>query len=527
MVYLLQKQNSLAQEVLNCTTVQQCSLGVLFLNIGALLAPGYSAKEPPDYWRRLFWSKMEKRIRRLQRRRLLHLNRLQWETTPPAAIPQAEEMTIGLHADVQSASGAWGGQIRVWRAYAKAQRHRFLVDQEAHFTGKVFAKYLGLFWASSSREEDGFWLQHRYLQPTDVALTVPSMSFSLASMDTALLKQLVIFTQPPGYWDSLEALGAALKQSEWLVWIDFDLTISPCCYDSFSMTELIQGSPHIVVRDSPHEDYHHHCANAGFLVVRNTAIGRLFIDLAREKRVWPALPYGYQSALAESLLEILGLEQKARGLPGYSSECLGHITIGRPQGDSSYANYCRCWRQQLDRLAGPDRSNSRWVQFLQPRGGPEVGLLLASYFLHRSSHTASRGAGFLPLQSWSRAKHRRYVEAWLRDEEAFGGPCALLPLLLHWASLPHRPALIYEFLSFRFQALNLEVLVNGSAEHLDAAYRLAAEQGRSGWQNFLKKFPREVTAHWDTGKEGACNLGSERLWRMGGWNAGSRSTAIE
>ena len=142
----------------------------------------------------------------------------------------------------------------------------------------------------------------------------------------------VIFTQPPGYWDSLEALGAALKQSEWLVWIDFDLTlpgagawptlflflfalwwlrgfsfqkentpefpfpkstyqsswesltlrISPCCYDSFSMTELIQGSPHIVVRDSPHEDYHHHCANAGFLVVRNTAIGRLFIDLARE-----------------------------------------------------------------------------------------------------------------------------------------------------------------------------------------------------------------------------------------------------
>lgn len=38
-----------------------------------------------------------------------------------------------------------------------------------------------------------------------------------------------------------------------------------------------------------------------------------------------------------------------------------------------------------------------------------------------------------------------------------------------------------------------QVLVNGSAEHLDAAYRLAAEQGRSGWQNFLKKFPREAT----------------------------------
>ena len=45
--------------------------------------------------------------------------------------------------------------------------------------------------------------------------------------------------------------------------------------------------------DSPKEDYHHHCANAGFLVVRNSAVGRLFVDLAREKRFWPVMPYGH------------------------------------------------------------------------------------------------------------------------------------------------------------------------------------------------------------------------------------------
>ena len=44
------------------------------------------------------------------------------------------------------------------------------------------------------------------------------------------------------------------------VWIDFDLTISPCCFDSFSFVHLIGrtrggGLPHVVIRDSPHEDW--------------------------------------------------------------------------------------------------------------------------------------------------------------------------------------------------------------------------------------------------------------------------------
>lgn len=59
--------------------------------------------------------------------------------------------------------------------------------------------------------------------------------------------------------------------------------------------------------------------------------------------------------------------------------CLHHLTLGRPLGDTSYANYCRCWRSQLDRFAGLQRDGSRWVQFLLPRQGPEMGFLLVTW----------------------------------------------------------------------------------------------------------------------------------------------------
>lgn len=59
-----------------------------------------------------------------------------------------------------------------------------------------------------------------------------------------------------------------------------------------------------------------------------------------------------------------------------------------------------------------------------------------------------------------------------------GGPCGLLPLVIHWASLPHRPRLIYEFLNTRFpNELSLEVLRNGTGEQIAAAYRAAAARG--------------------------------------------------
>lgn len=111
-------------------------------------------------------------------------------------------------------------------------------------------------------------------------------------MEDEVFKELRISNQPPGMWDSLEAFQRLLRQTRWLVWMDFDLTLNPCCFDSFSFTSLIRPGvsgmlPHVVVRDSPKEDYSHHCANAGFFVVRFrclTASGPRFRVRCQEQR---------------------------------------------------------------------------------------------------------------------------------------------------------------------------------------------------------------------------------------------------
>eukprot|EP00434_Breviolum_minutum_P011941 symbB.v1.2.010528.t1/scaffold641.1/size177546/2 len=357
-----------AVQVQNCSTVQQCGLGMLFLNTGAMLTPGYDATAGGDYWRLLYWTQMQRRVSALQRRRLLHWLRVVrvspggGRSNPAEVHPKAEEVTIGIHADQKSAKGPWRGQLNAWQAFAEMHGHRFLLDLERHFTGTVFARYLGLFWASSTDSDDGFWSQYSFLRPSgDVSAVahrrpqgnqVPDGSFLDATLDDPkLLEKLRIFNQPPGFWDSLEALAASVSKSPWTVWIDFDLTISPCCFDSFAFTNLIGrtkdgGLPHVVIRDSPHEDYHHHCANAGFVIVRNSSIGRLFVEMAKEKRPWPSIPYGYQSALAESLLELLGVEAETFGdtPERYRSECLHHLTLGRP--------WVSCWRV-LSCIAAP------------------------------------------------------------------------------------------------------------------------------------------------------------------------------
>ena len=65
---------------------------------------------------------------------------------------------------------------------------------------------------------------------------------------------------------------------------------------------------------------------------------------------------------------------------------------------------------------------------------------LSRVFLQLFSDVAKQGIWAHPCfvsAGWSFA---RYVEAWIPADAEFGGPCALLPLILHWASLPHRPA---------------------------------------------------------------------------------------
>lgn len=561
----------LAREGWNCSAVRTCALCQLFLALALLTTPGYAVALHVkfDGYRVKLWERMAANVRAAQQLELAVLLSELFEELEAAALAAdarptpPSSVSLGMHGDPVSARGSWRGQIELWRAYAATHGMPFVLDTEVYFDGEVFAEFLGLYWCAESAAQRGFHFRRLFLQPYDGRKNIPAASFVWASArDPVLLQGLAVFSQPPQYWDSLEALGAVLLGNAWTVWVDYDLTISPCCFDVFSFVELIDGiegqdaigggQPHVILRDSPSEDYHHHCANAGFLFVRNSAIGRLFVDLARRKRLWPNLPYGYQGALAESLLELLGFEiavSTRSKKSAYDSKCLPAMVLGNQMGQSSYANYCLCWRAELKRMAGPEHGRtSRWVRFLSTRDGPEVGLLLASLFIYRGGVDPqraraagdirpvgvrgwTRGVGVLPLKGWSRDRHRAYADAWLPPDDDLGGPCALLPLIVHWASLPWRPRLIYEFLNARFpDELPLALLANGSAVELASAYRAAGARGRAAWRRFLELPAARRAIDWAGGGlsrlgEAACNLGSSRMWVAGGFGRKGRSTS--
>eukprot|EP00438_Fugacium_kawagutii_P028687 Skav214065 [mRNA] locus=scaffold2017:836776:852391:+ [translate_table: standard] len=304
-----------AVQVQNCSTVLQCSIGMLFLNAGCFLTPGYDMSARWDYWRISYWKAMVLRVQRLQRRSLRRYRsqlRSAEELRPGAERPAAEEVTIGASAvPAFTSPGPWQGQINAWKAFAEMHGHQFLLD---------WMGFLGMYWASATKSDDNFWLKYPFLRPGERfspgGFAVPSEGSILdARLDDRELvnnqTRLWITSLPPPYWDSLAALNASLTKSPWtdsraaIVWIDYDLAISPCCFDSFSFTNLIGrrqdgGLPHVVFRDSPHEDHEYVCSNS--------VVGRRFLEMALEKRPWPAVPYGDQSAVAESLLELLGLE---------------------------------------------------------------------------------------------------------------------------------------------------------------------------------------------------------------------------
>eukprot|EP00929_Paragymnodinium_shiwhaense_P015520 TRINITY_DN123623_c0_g1_i1.p1 TRINITY_DN123623_c0_g1~~TRINITY_DN123623_c0_g1_i1.p1 ORF type:complete len:622 (-),score=124.27 TRINITY_DN123623_c0_g1_i1:505-2370(-) len=556
-----------AKQAANCSTVQQCGLGWMFLTIGDLMMPGHNKHMPGGFIDNFQASLFEQITRRARRVHVKYLRDMYRERvaelkvadaeTPPQPTP-ASSVTIGMHADEKSTQGLWRGQIQLWRAYAAAHGMRFELDKETYFDGQVFSKALGLFWVSESKKSDGFWQRYEFLQQGRAPFeNYPRASPSFAYLkDKYMTDSLAIFSQPPLMWDSLEALGVVMKRNTWTVWMDYDLMLSPCCFDAFSFVELIDSTwssnvpkntvPHVIIRDSPKEDYHHHCANAGFVVVRNSAIGRLLLDLARAKRMWPGIPYGYQSALGEALLELLGMEQQLAtdGSVTYDAKCMSEIAVGREGGGHSYARFCQCWRAELLRLAGPEGARtSRWVRFLDSRRGPETGLLVPSLHLYRGSaatqggsgrNDTSRGFGHLALTDWSRARHRSYVDAWMPPDLELGGPCGVLPLMLHWASLPHRPRLIYEFLSERFpENLPLDVLVNGSVEELIAGFRGAAGEGLRALQRQLRLQAEQsgdgselliINGKSKLARRGACNLGSELVWQLGGFVFKGHST---
>ncbi|CAE8638279.1 unnamed protein product [Polarella glacialis] len=550
----------LAAESVKCTSVQRCALATLFLHLAGITTPGYTVC-PDRRWHRDTFAKalyeaITARARQLRRRELRvlarRLKRELHDNPPKDRVPvAASSITIGMHMDEEGAKGPWRGMTEAWKAFAEVHGHRWILDTKSHFQGQVFAHFLGLHWATTNSSAGEFWNEIPWLKPqpqstpTDGPIDYPENPWVARVENYSYPEHLLVSDMPPKYWACLEAMVEAISDNEWTVWIDIDFMVSPCCFDTPFFQQIIGhdrgwGLPHVVVRGTAEEDFPHHCANAGFFIVRNSPIGSMFAELARSKRSWPNVLYSDQGVLAESLLELLELERQVSSRSSalaYEGHCLNHLLFLYPYGFQSYGNYCACHRQALIDF---DVEHSQWVRVLEPREEAEVGLLIPSLFMHRGAATnvltgqhEARGTGWLPLRGWSRDRTRSHVDAWMPKEHQFGGPCGLLPPVIHWASVHHKPQLIYDFLATRFpEELPLDLLVNGTSKELAVAYRKAGDTGRAAWQRFVESSEgSQVLDHARSGAltsswldSGACGLTSARMWGLGGFRNKGRDT---
>ena len=116
--------------------------------------------------------------------------------------------------------------------------------------------------------------------------------------------------------------------------------------------------------------------NSGFTIIRNSRWGKLFLDLALERRHWPTMGIADQDSMAEAMLELIHLENMQTRGPVYHSSCLSemfftpkslHSYSSRPYQYSS-SSYGQCWRIMAGNLAGRSgHRKSKLVGIISPK----------------------------------------------------------------------------------------------------------------------------------------------------------------
>ena len=83
----------------------------------------------------------------------------------------------------------------------------------------------------------------------------------------------------PLRWAKVWSMAAQLPHFAAVFHFDYDMTVRPDRLD-FKLTELFRGGDgeerHVLVRDTP---THVDCINSGFVALRNTPLGHLFLEL--------------------------------------------------------------------------------------------------------------------------------------------------------------------------------------------------------------------------------------------------------
>ncbi|CAK9094164.1 unnamed protein product [Durusdinium trenchii] len=375
---------ALVKKLRNCTTVRSCAFSWSFLALifGARKGGPFESEGRRAVWENL-WTDATQRMIHLRQAELLRAKATR--LLSPFGGPQERKVPDeGSSVLLLSAHSAGYFQepfvapfVRQLECYAFARGMQFAADGGPwplrHVplgrTGHYF--WVG-HWHSTKIGADGAVEQEKWEEDHlkyVVTLVEDLQQYQLSrAVELASLENFVtIYFDDPGKQTKIWSIERQLDKHVMMVlYLDVDVTIRPDSLQWGLIPFLVpQSHSHrpgdVFVRDSwPGIE----CLNSGFLALRNTRASRLLLELWRQKTRWAAS--WDQSALAESILELVGMEMQLLGKRGYNSECLRFL-LPLPNGVFPYGMYCDCWQSVLSDMIGPHRKRrSRIVTFVDP-----------------------------------------------------------------------------------------------------------------------------------------------------------------
>lgn len=388
----------LVHSLSNCSSVKTCSRAWSFLAILFRPHPRFrrSSRTPQETQWKALADSVAVKLAHLRQVELVELHQLRAlsmlsrsrgfrgsETETP---PSETSSVLLLSADSESYfhRPSVAPFIRQLRCYAQRRKMRLVLDGGPwplnYFNVGLQAAYTWtVHWTAGEARES----HHALEDMRNLMVDLVSKRQLQRASELLGWKRLNVYSEDPAKMTKIWSIQRQLEgNASMVVYLDTDVIIRPdslhsglvpllLLHDSTSKAWNRSSSPgrrsrpsrpgDIFVRDShPGTE----CVNIGFLAVRNTRATQLLLELWRQKTHWSA--FWDQSALVESLLELVGMEMQNRGQVGYRSQCL-HFLFPGEFGEVPYNAYCDCWQDALRDMIGPYRQRrSRVVSFVDP-----------------------------------------------------------------------------------------------------------------------------------------------------------------